>query len=390
VKFRAQWLVVGLLLLVAVALGAYLLLQSRERLPEQAGAERSRAVPTPVPGAPTAVLGSGATVTGTWYELYFTRPVYPDRPDLHSGGVDERLVALIDTATRTIDAADYDFDLENVATALANAKRRGVRVRFVTDTDTWTSTNAEVRRAWSIVTAADIPVVDDQRGPIMHHKFMVVDGEWVWTGSWNWTVGDTYRLNNNAIRIRSRDLAQNYTVEFEKMFVLRKFGPTKPKGVPSPRLTVEGVAVESYFSAEDGVAARVVERINRAERSIEFLAFSFTHDGIGSAVIGRAKAGVTVRGVFETTGSQTQFSEFGPMKKAGLEVYTDGNPYVMHHKVIVIDGRTVVFGSFNFSSNADTDNDENLLIVDDPRIAEAFSAEVDRVVQTARNPPARK
>jgi phosphatidylserine/phosphatidylglycerophosphate/cardiolipin synthase-like enzyme len=56
----------------------------------------------------------------------------------------------------------------------------------------------------------------------------------------------------------------------------------------------------------------------------------------------------------------------------------------MHHKVFVIDGTTTAFGSFNFSDNASTDNDENLLIVDDPVFAKAFTAEVDRVVAVAR------
>src|SRR5262249_54774595 len=212
--------------------------------------------------------------------------------------------------------------------------KRGVRVRFVTDTDTWTSKDAAVQKAWSMLKAADVPVVDDQRGPIMHNKFMVVDGEWVWTGSWNWTTGDTYRLNNNAIKIRSKELAANYTAEFEKMFVQRKFGPTKPKGVPHPKLTIDGVTVENYFASEDGVAPHIVERVNAAKQSIQFLAFSFTHDGIGKAMIARAKSGVQLRGVFETTGSQTQFSEFGAMKQAGLDVMTDGNPYVMHEKTI--------------------------------------------------------
>jgi phosphatidylserine/phosphatidylglycerophosphate/cardiolipin synthase-like enzyme len=392
VSFRLQWLlIVGLILLAVLGVGAYLYLsRPAARLPEQSASDRARQPPTPVPGAPTAVLGSGATVATAWYEVYFTRPLYPDRAETHRGGIDQHLVELIDSSKQTIDAADYDFDLENVATALASAQRRGVRVRFVTDTDTWTNDDAAVRRAWSLLKAADIPVVDDQRGPIMHDKFMVVDGEWVWTGSWNWTVGDTYRLNNNAIKIHSRELARNYTVEFEKMFAQRKFGPNKPAGGGTARLTIEGVPVESYFSAEDGVAAHVAERIKGAQRSIQFLAFSFTHDGIGAAVLERAKAGVSVRGVFETTGSQTQFSEFGPMKRAGLEVYTDGNPYVMHHKVFVIDGRTVMFGSFNFSAGADGDNDENLLIVDDPKLAEAFLAEVERVVETAKHPPARK
>ncbi len=45
--------------------------------------------------------------------------------------------------------------------------------------------------------------MDDQRGPIMHNKFVVVDNSAVWTGSWNFTDGDTYRLNNNAIKIMS-------------------------------------------------------------------------------------------------------------------------------------------------------------------------------------------
>ena len=68
-----------------------------------------------------------------------------------------------------------------------------------------------------------------------------VDGEWISTGSWNYTDGDTYRLNNNMIVMRSRELAANYTAEFEKMFVQRKFGPAKPKGVPNPVVTVGGV-----------------------------------------------------------------------------------------------------------------------------------------------------
>src|SRR5439155_4517724 len=130
----------------------------------------------------------------------------------------------------------------------------------------------------------------------------------------------------------------------------------------------------------------IVDHLKQAKQSIHFLAFSFTSDLIGAAVLERAKAGVQVAGVFETTGSETKFSEFGRMKQAGLDVLQDGNPYVMHHKVFVIDGREVLFGSFNFSDNADKDNDENLLIVDDPTLAQAFEAEFQRVRQVALHP----
>ena len=74
------------------------------------------------------------------------------------------------------------------------------------------------------------------------------------------------------------------------------------------------------------------------------------------------------------------------MKQAGLDVYQDGNPYVMHEKVFVLDGRTTIFGSFNFSDGADKDNDENCVIVDDPTFASKFLEETDRVLAQARNP----
>jgi len=346
-------------------------------------------LPSPVAGQPSPdgqpTPASGQEPEG-WYDIYFTRPRYPDKPDYHQGGLDTQLVAFINSAQKTIDIAIYDFDLENVANALAEAAGRGVRVRMVTDSDTLTNENSKVQKAFDILKQAKIPIVDDQRGPIMHNKFVIVDGRAVWTGSWNFTDGDTYRLNNNAIKIFSDQLAQNYTAEFEKMFVQRSFGPSKPAGGTEALVTLQGVPIENYFAPEDGVADKIIARLAQAKQSIHFLAFSFTSDPIGSAMLARAKAGVSVAGVFETTGSETQFSEYGKMRKAKLDVLQDGNPYVMHHKVIIIDGRTVIFGSFNFSNNADKDNDENLLIIDDPVLAQAFEAEFQRVREVALNP----
>jgi len=343
---------------------------------------------TSVPATPSLVSTVPTTTApATWYDLYFTTPQYPDKPEYHHGSLDEQLVAFINTAVKTIDLADYDFDLENVATALAQAAQRGVRVRMVTDTDTLTNEkNEAVQKAFSILKKAKIPILDDQRSPIMHNKFLVVDNAAVWTGSWNFTDGDTYHLNNNAIKIMSPELAQNYTTEFEKMFVQHTFGPNKTPGVPYPVLTINGVHVENYFAAEDHVANHVVDHLKQAKQSIHFLAFSFTSTVIGDAVRERAKAGVNVAGVFETTGSETKFSEYGRMKQAGLDVLQDGNPYVMHHKVFIIDGREVIFGSFNFSNNADKDNDENLLIIDDAQIAAAFEAEFQHVRDVALHP----
>src|SRR5262245_39541664 len=77
------------------------------------------------PAAPPAAVGA-------WFQVYFTAPVYPDDPNKHQGGIDTKLVALMDQAQKTLDVADYDFDLADVADAMVRAKGRGVTVRMVT------------------------------------------------------------------------------------------------------------------------------------------------------------------------------------------------------------------------------------------------------------------
>jgi phosphatidylserine/phosphatidylglycerophosphate/cardiolipin synthase-like enzyme len=59
----------------------------------------------------------------------------------------------------------------------------------------------------------------------------------------------------------------------------------------------------------------------------------------------------------------------------------------MHHKVIIIDRRVVITGSYNFTGRAEEVNDENVLIIDHPGIAEAYMAEFERVYAQAQSPP---
>ena len=321
----------------------------------------------------------------TWYQLYFTSPKYPDKPTDHHGGLDEPLTAFINTAKTSVDMAIYQLDLPNVTQAMLDAKKRGATVRVVTDIDILN--DAKENPSFKEFQKAGITVVGGNPNAIMHNKFVVVDKAAVWLGSWNFTTNDTYRYNNNGIAIQSKELAQNYAATFEKMFVDKKFAGQRKPGGTTPKLTINGIAVENYFAPEDKVADKIVPRLQAAAKKIDFMAFSFTDDNLGQAILNRAKAGVKVRGVFENTGSETQYSEYGAMKKAELDVWQDGNPYLMHHKVFIVDDKTVIFGSYNFSASANTENDENLLIVDDAALAAQFTAEFMRVYEQAKNPP---
>jgi len=318
--------------------------------------------------------------------VFFTAPAYPDDPADHYGGLDEALAADIARAELSVDVAAYDFDLESVADALAEAYDDGILVRLVTDSD-----NVE-ELAVQRLRDAGIPIVEDGQGTIMHDKFVVIDGRIVWTGSWNLTESGTYRNNNNVVRIRSDLLAENYTVEFEEMFEDREFGPGSPSNTPNRQVQVDdgddGILIESYFAPEDRVADRLLALLGEAEDSIRFMAFSFTDDRLGGEMMRHNEAGLRVQGVFEGRNADPVYSEFGRMYSMDppMDVRLDGNTYMMHHKVIIVDDKVLALGSFNFSESADTANDENLMIIYDRGIASRYRAEFRRIYREASEP----
>jgi phosphatidylserine/phosphatidylglycerophosphate/cardiolipin synthase-like enzyme len=80
-------------------------------------------------------------------------------------------------------------------------------------------------------------------------------------------------------------------------------------------------------------------------------------------------------------------SEFPKLRDAGIDAHPDGNCYVMHHKVIVLDGQHTITGSFNFTGSAQDQNDENVLVIDDRSLAALYSAEFERIYDQALHPP---
>ncbi len=331
------------------------------------GGEDTTPSETPVPSSAAAI------------RVYFTEPRYPDDKATRPPAIDRFLVEAIDAAQKTVDMAAFELDLESVTQALIRAHQRGVRVRIVTDSD-YADEYGPVE-----LQKAGIPVVFDERNPFMHNKFTVIDGKQVWMGSWNYTNNCTFRNNNNAVVFDSPELAANYTAEFEEMFLEHSFGPTSPVNAKYREVTVGGVKVENYFASEDKtIIPRLVELVKGAKKSVYFMAFSFTDDDIASAMVERYRQGVTVRGVMEARNATGSGSEFDLLKQAGIDILPDGNPYVMHHKVIIIDEAIVITGSFNFTGGAAKSNDENLVIIHSPEIAALYKAEFDRVYATAQ------
>ena len=324
---------------------------------------------------------------GDWWQVYFTDPGDRTNRDV-AGTVAEKLIDQINGAQKSIDIAAFEFNLTPIADALLAAHERGVVVRWVTDDENGIEVDGEEDHGqFAMLENAGIEVKDDGRGALMHNKFWIFDQQAVWTGSMNVTVNDVFRNNNNAIVLASPELATIYEREFTEMWD-GEFGPTSPSTVDEQTATIDGTPVQVYFGAEDETLSHLVPLIDNAQQQIRFMAFSFTDDNLGAAILARAEAGVDVQGIFETRGSETEFSELPVLFCADVPVRQDGNPGTFHHKVFIIDGALVVTGSFNFSENADSSNDENAIVLNNRDIANLYLQEFGRRWDEAIQPDA--
>lgn len=329
------------------------------------------------PGEPIP-LQVGYGYRGSFYEVYFSDPFNP-ASKRQEGGIDIPLARAIDNAKISIDLAVYSMSLNSIRDALLAAHRRGVEVRIVMESD---NLERDVPRR---LAEKGIPIIGDRREGLMHNKFVIIDRSEVWIGSMNFTTSGAYDDNNNLARIRSTKMAENYLAEFNEMFEDDFFGPDTLSNTPHPQLTIDSVPLEVYFSPDDGVAARLVRLLRGAETSIYFMAYSLTADDFGDIIRQKAKDGLRVFGVMdESQVKSNKGGEFDPFQQAGLRVYKDGNPGQMHHKVIIIDEKIVITGSYNFSASAERTNDENVVIFFDEQIAAQYLAEFERVYLRAQ------
>jgi phosphatidylserine/phosphatidylglycerophosphate/cardiolipin synthase-like enzyme len=308
-----------------------------------------------------------------WYEVYFSEPDSPASSTLR-GGPDSHLAEAIDQARLSVDIAIDSLDLWSIRDALLEAYRRGVAVRVVIENE-----GLESEQVQDLI-ASGIQVVNDQGEGLMHNKFTIIDRREVFSGSMNYTLNGAYRSDNNLIRIESADLAEDYLVEFEEMFLDHQFGSGSPSITPHPIIDVSGTELEVYFSPDDATMERVIELVQSAQESVFFLGYSFTDDDLAAALINANNSGIEVKGVLDKAQALSNAGgEYQNLLESSIDVRLDGNPKSMHHKVIIIDVQIVVTGSYNFSKSAKTRNDENTLILHNPEIAAIYMEEFERV-----------
>ena len=133
-------------------------------------------------------------------------------------------------------------------------------------------------------------------------------------------------------------------------------------------------SVDLLICPEDHCKNNVIETLEQADESIYFMVYSFTDDDISDTLISKFNDGLNVKGVMEKS-QRSKYSEFSKLKDAGVPVKWDKNKASMHHKVFIIDEKTVITGSFNPTQNGNERNNENVVIIEDAGIAERLLEE---------------
>ena len=208
---------------------------------------------------------------------------------------------------------------------------------------------------------------------LMHHKFCFNDTHVVF-GSANPTVFGLLVSDNLIVKVHSPTLAQNFASEYAYLL-------GDDTGEHTRQFFFNDQPVEHVFCPRHGCEDMLLSYIRAAEKEIVFLTFAFTSRPVGEALIAAHQRGVRVRGVFDNLGAGSQFSQFHPLTKAGLEVYrVRPERGVMHHKVFLVDD-IVIIGSFNPSQNANTRNAETLVALQDEMLASLVHSEFFRLTR---------
>jgi phosphatidylserine/phosphatidylglycerophosphate/cardiolipin synthase-like enzyme len=355
------------------------------------------------------------------------------------------LLASIGEAHQEILVAVQELSLSRVAEALVAAQQRGVRVAVVlenTYSTPWSllhpaDLNSHQRRrveqlralgqgdAVEILQRGGVPLLDDtadgSRGSgLMHHKFLVVDGRVVVTGSANFTPscihGDAddpqSRGNvNHLLRFDSAALAALFRQEFKTMWgdgpggaADSRFGLAKGSGGPQ-RVRIGPTDVEVLFSPHRRSDPRhglawLESQLAGVRRRLDLNLFVFSAQNLADALARLRQRGVSIRLLADPGFAHRSFSEVLDLLALSVpdhhcRLEADNRPWSqaldgvgtprlaggdkLHHKFAVLDGRRVITGSFNWSPSAAHQNDETLLRVDAPLLARHFEAEMDRL-----------
>ncbi len=345
------------------------------------------------------------------------------------GGADD-----LDAVVRTFIAgaksklliAVQELDSRPIAEAILAAKATGVRVQMILEgdylledppaADPWSTTgdNEANRLIHAALLRAGVDVITDLNPAIFHQKFMVRDPGQpkaaVLTGSTNFTLTDTGTNPiasggnnlNHLVVLHGQRASDQYLAEFERMRS-GTFGALHERHEPRPaEFRLGKIRVKPLFAPRHGPEMEIMKQMLKAASSVDFAMFTFAQSsGIDDTMIRLVGSLARLRGVVDRSQGAQKWAATQSLKAAGVVLFQNKKGTgvrKVHHKLMVIDERLVIVGSFNYTAPATTLNDENIIVLGDleennaaaeiaQRKLAAFAvAEVDRIISDLGEP----
>jgi phosphatidylserine/phosphatidylglycerophosphate/cardiolipin synthase-like enzyme len=337
-----------------------------------------------------------------------------------------QMAEFIHRAAHRLDLAVYDCRLDEatakpVRDALQDRLRSGVAVRLIYDDskkkpqshDQFASIGGDFAEGDTNERVAELGLPDDLvrgiRGEgLMHEKFMVRDGEAVWTGSMNWTNDSMTRMENTIVELISPELATLFERDFEQLWSTRQ---TLASGAfrtnpASVRYAGQPAETDVDFSPGQGefINEWVARRVVRARKRIIFCSMLINSSKLlGALMKVLDEQRLELWGVYDRTQMDGVLQQWDDQPQVQWKVdavhrllreaelvgkhslpYRPGHSHnFMHNKLLIVDD-TVITGSYNLS-HAAQNNAENMLAITSPALAEDAIAYVrmlrDRFLQ---------
>lgn len=134
-----------------------------------------------------------------------------------------------------------------------------------------------------------------------------------------------------------------------------------------------------YFSPEDNCDKQVIQRISDAKEKLDIMIYSLTKDEIAQAIINVYQKGVRVRVIVDKQQAGLKSADDEKLEEAGIALIRDTHSGLMHNKVAIIDEKIVLTGSYNWTKGGTKRNDENLVIIEDERVAQIFGKKFEQL-----------
>jgi phosphatidylserine/phosphatidylglycerophosphate/cardiolipin synthase-like enzyme len=329
-----------------------------------------------------------------------------------------RLTAFIREAKASLDFAVYDmrFDDTLKAALLAALRERaaaGVRIRICYDCDKLPQPNLAAGQdpapsgTGALVQSLGFPFRRIGGMKLMHNKFIVRDGQAVWTGSTNLTNDAFTLMENNVVQLDSPALAASYVDEFEQLWEKENFentGAIRTAATPITFAEQSGTA-RVMFAPGCGleIDAEIARRVRDARQRVRICSLLINSGTLISELVNLLeRKTVRVDGIYDRTQMADVYRQWQEVpsnrwKIPALQKIVAGahlagknsTPYTptgvhdfMHNKVLVIDD-TVITGSYNFSRSAQF-NAENILFIESAALAASYSDYIDHLIQKYR------